>query len=115
MYERIQKAVKRAFFQAKISDDFLPIFEDLIKQHIQDLKIRKRVNEDKLKQEIKAVANRTKRENESATFFLQKISELLVYIIHGKHNDFYLDPDQTQLFNFSPLDLKDDPRNKNSF
>lgn len=111
MYERIQKAVKKFYLKAKKSDDFLPAFEELVIQHIKDLKLRKRLDKRKLKQEIEAVAHRTKRENETATFFIKKVTELLVYVIEGKH-DFFLDPDQTQLFDFSPIDLKEDPRNK---
>lgn len=64
----------------------------------------------KLTHHLNTVAQRAKRKNWETALYLKKVSEILIYTLKGKQKEIDLNPNQEEIFDFSPLDLEEDNR-----
>ncbi|SHG67341.1 hypothetical protein SAMN05443144_1441 [Fodinibius roseus] len=96
--------------ECRESADFLNAFHQKLRIYVKKNKPRSSVDFQKLTHHLNTVAKRAKRKNWDTSLYLKKVSEILIYTLKGKQKEIDLNPNQEDMFNFSPLDLEEDNR-----
>ena len=112
MFEPVKKDIKQIYKNSQKSEEFLDTFHQKLRVYVKENKPRKSVDYQKLTHHLNTVATRAKRKNWKTSSYLKRVVEIIVYTVRGKQDDIELDPNQEDMFEFSPLDLDEDPNKK---
>lgn len=112
MYEQYKEDIKKIYLDSRGSDDFLDQFHQKLRVYVKENEPRKSVDYQKLTHHLNTLATRAKSKGWKTSAYLKRVAEIIVYTVTGKQGDIELDPSQENMFNFSPLDLDDDPKKK---
>lgn len=107
MFETTQKQIKSIYLDCRSNPDFLDSFHQQIRVYVKKNKPRKTIDYNKLTHHLNTVAQRAKRKNWKTSNYLKRVTEIVAYTISGKQNEIELNPNQEQMFDFSPLDVED--------
>lgn len=112
MFEPIKKDIKEIYQGCKKQPNFLDCFHQQIRVYVKENKPRKSVDYNKLTHHLDIISKRAKKKTWKTSNYLKRVTEIVAYTVSGKQNEIDLNPNQEQMFEFSPLDLDEDPNKK---
>jgi hypothetical protein len=112
MFEPAKKDIKQIYRDSKKSDEFLDSFHQNLRVYVKENKPRSKVDYQKLTHHLNTIAKRAKIKGWKTSVYLKRVAEIIIYTIKGKQTEIEMDPSQNNIFDFSPLDLDEDPNKK---
>ena len=107
MIETTKKRLKKIYLECRNKPDFLDSFHQQLRVYVKENKPRKTINYEKLTHHLNALAKKAKRKRFKPSSYLKKVSEIILYTLNGQQDEIDLNPNQEQIFDFSPLDEED--------